>query len=163
MSVTREQAELLATLAIACRPHDAPHWDRPGLIAAIGRVKGRSLASVTIAVIQASEDPGAETPAVIPAEGPHWRAPAPGDRPTARPPRPDEACRACGRHLHPPDAVCQTPTRRVATPGDPTAGLEQARHLADVTKRGLCPHGVPPTNCNEHRPKTTETKESETP
>jgi hypothetical protein len=159
MSVTRDQAEMLATLALACRPHDAPRWDRGGLIAAIGRVKGRSLASVAIAVMQAAEDHGAETPAVIPAEGPHWRQPTPSDRPTARPPKPHEACRACGRHLHAPDAICDSPTRRPAPPSDPTPGLEQARHLVSVTRQGLCSHGVAPENCIDHRARSEATTE----
>jgi hypothetical protein len=92
VSVTREQAEMLTELVIACRPHGAARWDRPGVFAAIGKVKGRSLASVIVAAIQAAEDRNAETPGVIASAGPHWRAPVPGDRPAFMPPKADEMC-----------------------------------------------------------------------
>lgn len=75
MPVTDDQARALAYLAKAIRPHHARQWDEAGIVAAIRKVRDRSLASVAIAVVQAAEDRGAHTPGVIPKAGPHWRAP----------------------------------------------------------------------------------------
>jgi hypothetical protein len=74
MPVSREQAQMLATLAVSCRPNGAPHWDAPGVMAAIGKVKDRTLADVVLAVIRAADDREAKTPGVISAPGSsHWK------------------------------------------------------------------------------------------
>lgn len=64
--VTREQADALASLAADIRAA-AGHgrWDRPGIKAAIGRVKDRSLADVMLAVARAADDPSLTTPGAI--------------------------------------------------------------------------------------------------
>ena len=63
---------MLATLAIACRPHRAPTWDAAGVVAAIAKVRDRSLPDVVLAVIRAAADHEAKTPGVIPSAGNHW-------------------------------------------------------------------------------------------
>ena len=65
MPVTKDQADMLAALAAACRPNGAPRWDAPGVIAAIGKIKHLSLADVTLAVIRAADDREIRTPGVI--------------------------------------------------------------------------------------------------
>ena len=65
MPVTREQAQMLTTLAIACRPYRAPTWDAPGVMAAIGSIKDWSLGEVMLRVAVAAQDREAKTPAVI--------------------------------------------------------------------------------------------------
>ena len=65
MPVTKEQADMIAALATACRPHGAPRWDAPGVVAAIGKVKHMSLADVVLAVIRAADDREVRTPGVI--------------------------------------------------------------------------------------------------
>lgn len=65
MTVTREQAQLLTTLAIACRPHRAPTWDQAGVMAEIGKMRDWSLSEVALRVIVAAADREAKTPAVI--------------------------------------------------------------------------------------------------
>jgi hypothetical protein len=73
MTVTKDQAQMLTTLAIACRPHRAPTWDPAGVMAAISAVRDRSLAEVILAVIRAASDRDAQTPGVIPSNGTHWQ------------------------------------------------------------------------------------------
>lgn len=74
MPVTQQQAQMLATLAVASRPTGAPRWDQAGVMAAIGKVKERSLADVILAVIRAADDREAKTPGVISAAGStHWQ------------------------------------------------------------------------------------------
>jgi hypothetical protein len=74
MTVTRDQAQILATLAVACRPYRAPTWDHTGVVAAIAGVKHLSLAEVVLAVIRAAADRDAQTPGVIPKlTGSHWQ------------------------------------------------------------------------------------------
>lgn len=146
MPVTAQQAEQLAELALACRPYGAPRWDRQGTYAAIGKVRSRSLASVIIAVVQAAEDAHAETPGVIPTDGPHWRQPIPGDRPAATPPKREEACVTCGRHLT--GCICgeqrTKPPERSHRHADHVAAARAA--LTDARGR-LCVHGA--TVCHD--------------
>jgi hypothetical protein len=97
MPVSREQAQMLTTLAVACRPNGAPRWDAAGVMAEIGKVKDRQLADVILAVIRAADDRDAKTPGVIstPRSG-HWRERG-TDRPTTRHEWADDAhrCRTC--------------------------------------------------------------------
>jgi len=65
MPVTKDQAHMLAALAVACRPIGAPRWDEPGVVVAIGRVSNLHLPDVAKAVIRCAEDPSAKTPAPI--------------------------------------------------------------------------------------------------
>ncbi len=73
MTVTRDQAQMLSALAIACRPYRAPTWDEPGVMAAIGQIKHMSLPEVALRVIRAAADREAVSPGVIPSEGSHSR------------------------------------------------------------------------------------------
>lgn len=72
MPVNQQQAQMLAALAVACRPHRAPTWDEAGVVANIAKVRDRDLATVTLAVIRAASDKDARSPGVIPTRGPHW-------------------------------------------------------------------------------------------
>jgi len=65
MPVTKDQAHMLAALAVACRPTGAPRWDEPGVVIAIGRVSNLHLPDVAKAVIRCAEDATAKTPAPI--------------------------------------------------------------------------------------------------
>ena len=92
MPVTKDQAHMLAALAIAARPYGAPTWDAPGVVAAIGKVSNLLLADVALAVIRAATDATAKTPAVIAnTSSQHWRektqqtAPRPGPVPHLAP------------------------------------------------------------------------------
>lgn len=97
MTVTKDQAQMLATLATACRPLGARRWDTAGTMAALEKVKDRSLPEVVMATIRAAADRDVDTPGVIPTAGSHWqetRAVAPTPPPER--PGPDGYCTACG-------------------------------------------------------------------
>ena len=97
MTVTLDQAQMLASLAVACRPYRAPTWDEAGVLAAIGRVKDRALTEVALAVIRAAADRDAKTPGVIPTAGSHWQEqlkPEPW-KPNAIPR--EDRCGICGK------------------------------------------------------------------
>jgi len=96
MPVTKDQAQMLAALAVACRPTGAPKWDEPGVIAAIKKHAGLHLADVIHATIRAAEDRTAASPGVLGSTAAaHWRERTP-ERETFRPPRADEMCQTHG-------------------------------------------------------------------
>lgn len=72
MPVTKDQAQALASLAVAARPNGARRWDAAGVVANIAKVQDRDLANVVMAVMRAATDKDAATPGVIPTAGPHW-------------------------------------------------------------------------------------------
>jgi hypothetical protein len=88
---------MIAALAVACRPHGAPRWDAPGVVANIAKIKERSLADVAMAVLRAANDRNAKSPGVIPTTGPHWSERL--TEPSTREPKldPGERCTACGK------------------------------------------------------------------
>lgn len=97
MPVTKDQAQMLTSIALACRPTGAPHWDAPGVIAAIGKVAHLHLPDVVRAVTRAAEDATAKTPGVIAAtDSIHWAERAP-QQIAPRNPTPATACRTCGQ------------------------------------------------------------------
>jgi hypothetical protein len=140
MPVTKDQAQMLATLAVACRPHGAPHWDAAGVVAAIAKVHHVGLADVMMAVIRAAADRDAKTPGVIAATTSiHW-----SERVTERAPRfparagidecrthPGEhadGCRACAA-----DALAGDPTpatRPLQSAPPPASYLDARRALS---------------------------------
>ena len=100
MTVTKDQAQMLATLAAACRPNGARRWDSAGTLAAIAKVKDRSLAEVVMAVIRAAADRDVDSPGVIPTPGSHWQETA-AVAPTPPPERvdPGERCTVHSMHI----------------------------------------------------------------
>lgn len=132
MPVTKEQAQMLAALAVACRPFGAPHWDAPGVVAAIAKVHGRALADVGMAVLRAASDPEARTPGVLTApDSMHWREKLTPQLPP-RPPRAGEACGVCGKRL---DAcACGERERRPNRSERNREHAEQARRLMQEAK-----------------------------
>lgn len=65
MTVTREHAQMLTTLAIACRPHRAPTLDAEGWMAHLRKVAHLDLAEVGHAALRLTKDVTATTPAAI--------------------------------------------------------------------------------------------------
>lgn len=97
VTVTKDQAQMLATLAAACRPNGARRWDTAGIVAAIARVKDRSLSEVVMAVIRAAADRDVDSPGVIPTPGTHWQ-----ESQAVRPYKPqtidkDNTCSVCSQ------------------------------------------------------------------
>ncbi len=139
MPVTKDQAHVLATLAVACRPHGAPNWDAAGVVAAIAKVHHVGLADVAMAVIRAAADRDAKTPGVIAATTSiHWaekvaeRAPrfparAGIDECRTHPGEHADGCRACAA-----DALAgdPTPTRPLQSAPPPVSYLDARRDLS---------------------------------
>jgi hypothetical protein len=92
MPVTPEQGRMLATLAVACRPYNAPRWDEAGTLAAIKRIATWNLAVVIDNVIKHASDPRAVSPGVI---GGNYTPPD-VVKPSATPPKKHEQCARCG-------------------------------------------------------------------
>ena len=65
MSITRAQAEQLAILTAAARPHGAAQWDPAGIVRAIEKVAHLDLAEVMKACARAAQDRTIRTPAPI--------------------------------------------------------------------------------------------------
>jgi hypothetical protein len=72
MTVTKDQAQMLATLACASRPTGARQWKHDDVMAEIAKVSGRSLPAVICAVTRAAMDRNAQRPSVIASAGSHW-------------------------------------------------------------------------------------------
>jgi hypothetical protein len=72
MTVTKDQAQMIATLACASRPTGARQWKHDEVMAEIAKISGRSLPAVICAVTRAAMDRGAQRPAVISSAGSHW-------------------------------------------------------------------------------------------
>lgn len=120
--MTREEAEALTNLIHELRPE----WDRGGIFKALGLVKDRNPFDVSMAALRAAADPETRTPGRIPTAGDHWHERI---SPTVapRPPKPSEACRTCGRHMHAADAICDTPTARLTPKSPPPVTYLEAR------------------------------------
>ena len=95
--ITDQQIRAIAFLAAAARPSGARRWNEAGIIAAIEKVRTRSLFEVTVAVMRAANDRNADTPGVIPTAGPHWRAEADDDVPVIERFDPATTCGICGK------------------------------------------------------------------
>lgn len=107
MPVTKDQAEMLAALAVAARPHGARRWDAPGVVAAIGKVKHLELAEVIMAVGRAARDRDLTTPAAIGnPSAPCWIE-RPVERFVPDKTTPEGRCGVCGKAR----AVCESAPR----------------------------------------------------
>jgi hypothetical protein len=160
MTVTKDQAQMIAFLAVACRPHRAPTWDEAGVLANIAKVKDRSLAEVIVAVIQAASDRECISPGVIPSSGTHWQVQM---KPPSFVPNvlgPGERCGVCGKsaevcrtaprfadddHAFTPDYRAPTDTDVTATVAALKAELAHAPVVVEKTLADLLP-----TDRNEH-------------
>lgn len=98
MPITKDQAEMLAHLACAARPHGARRWDAPGVTAALLKVRHMDLAEIMATVGRAAADRELHTPGAIGnPSAPCWR-----DRPADRTPAgpkydPAKVCATCGQ------------------------------------------------------------------
>ena len=152
MSITKDQAQMIAALAVAARPSGASRWDEAGVVANLAKVRDRSLAAVVIATMQAAEDRNAHTPGVIPGQGPHWRNPESAPRPPTVAYDANHFCADCGKHRdrHPPTdhpflSVAEQ-RHRVANV-DPSKYLERIRDEIGDSKAERVPAPKP-----EHEP-----------
>jgi hypothetical protein len=161
--LTKDQAQHLATFINAVRPS----WHPTAIMNALAAARERGPAfDVALAAIRVAANSQKETPAIIPLEGPHWHQSARSPVPPI-PPRKCPTCRSY--HTEADRCLGPTPARRddnpvsvgadgMATilnvdPGDTVAqrGIALCRQALADAKAGLCPHGVPWTNCHQHK------------
>lgn len=125
MSVSKEQAQMLAALAVACRPYRAPTWDHAGVVANIAKVKDRSLSEVILAVIRAAADRECQSPGVIPSAGTHWQEQLKPEKWQPDSTDPHLRCSTCDER----EPICRT---RWA--GDHDYEPRHVKHQLDVTR-----------------------------
>jgi hypothetical protein len=122
-----------------------PEWDTTGIMSALVTARlrvGVTPADLAIAAVKAASNPSNRTPAIIPLDGDHWRE---HNRPLTTP-QPPGKCQVCHGY-HTPDA----PHNRPYTPSDWRGALANVRAAYTQATAGLCPHGVPWTNCHQHK------------
>jgi hypothetical protein len=74
MTVTKDQAQMLATLACASRPTGARQWNPAKVMVEIGtlRARGLSLGAIACAVFRCAMDRNVEREGCISSPGSHW-------------------------------------------------------------------------------------------
>ena len=119
--ISKDQAQILATLACEARPRGAKRWDPAGVVAAIAKVRHLPLGEVTAATMKAAADRTFETPGAISNTTTScWRPdPTPVNPPTDAP-DPSRTCTVCHRSRY----ECE---RRAATNGH--TFLAEADHV----------------------------------
>ena len=95
--ITDQQIRAIAFLAAAARPNGARRWNEAGIVAALAKIRTRSLHEVTIATMRAANDRNAETPGVIPTPGPHWQSGGGDEAPPIERFDPASTCGICGK------------------------------------------------------------------
>lgn len=145
MPVTKNQAEMLASLGAAARPTGARRWDAPGVMAAIGKVRHLELAEVLMAVGRAARDRDLETPAAIGNPG----APCWIERPVERwePDKttPEHRCGICGN----PRGRCETAPRfagddHAFEPDFKEKRGDEVTQIVQAVKAEIAPTAEPP-------------------
>jgi hypothetical protein len=141
--------DALVTLAQSLRPGWEPEGIRNAIRTALIRQPMPTLADLAYALVRLAIDPTIVTPSVLGMDGPHWHTAS--VQHTA--PQPPKRCTVCSR-FHGPNGPC--PGRW--TEADQHASIVAAQHAIasaraalGATKAGLCPHGVPWTNCHQHQ------------
>lgn len=97
MPITKQQAEMISELMVACRPHGANRWDAPGCMAALAKVADRSLPEVVRAATRLAENREARTPMALGGNGPQWREVDEMPRQVVEPFDSADTCGTCGR------------------------------------------------------------------
>lgn len=98
--IEKHQAQMLASLACAARPHGAPRWDEAGVMAAIRQVRHLDLAEVNQAVMTAARNRALTTPGAIGnTDSEVWRtaASSPSSTTSSEPYDANGMCQICGK------------------------------------------------------------------
>lgn len=132
MSVTKDQAQMLTALAIACRPHRAPTWDEAGVMAAIAEIRHLSLPEAILRTIRAAADHEVRSPGVIPRNGSHAQEQL---KPEKWEPRRGPWCGICGQPVdgHP------TSDHEAEVAPDRRRSPETIAQIVEATKAELTP------------------------
>lgn len=162
MPLTEKQAWAIAHLVHELRPD----WNADGVVKQLKNLIHRRPTDVALACIRAAADLGAKTPGVIPTPGPHWsegvtyeasRGPKPHEECRKHPGQWDVNCHSCrADHL----AGDTTTTAELRRP-DRAAQLAEARRTLAEARTALCPCGVDPLRCVDHRPTPTTEEQAE--
>ncbi len=150
MPVTKDQADMLAHLACAARPHGARRWDEPGVVAALLNVRHLDLAEVMGTVARAAADGELQTPGAIgnPA-APCWRNHDTADAPVTRDKYdPATTCTSCGLERQTCEARRSPDDDHVFAPVGAARGhrrpAEAARLITDDLRARIRPLGDRP-------------------
>ncbi len=142
---TTEVARLAAAINLL-----RPDWPTPSLHTFIAReLASRPYRDAAVALTYVAADPDSQTPRRVLEAGPWWKV---GEAsPADIGPRilVQGRCNKC-RHMHAPDAPC------IVT-GRASAKAAEARALLQSARANLCPCGVKPIDCADHRPQPEET------
>lgn len=143
MPITQEQAQMITTLALACRPHGARHWDAAGVMANIRKISNWNLAQAIEHVIRHASDAKALSPGVIAKDFTPAAIASPRDRRGDLPPRKDEECPDHPGQFPPPFCAAHA-TEHVRTESDPEPQpLPAGITGADAARIAV---GLPPKN-----------------
>jgi len=123
-----------------------PAWNTEGIRNAIRQALNRdpmpNLADLAYALTRICIDPTVSTPGMLARDGAHWRSTSvqsTGTRIAVK-----ERCPTC-KHLHHPDAPH-------VERGKASPRVDEVRAILASTRSNLCPCGVKPRDCPEHRP-----------
>ena len=151
MKINPGQAEALARFVLTIRPD----WSKHYTIDAVQRMRFISddLETVTAAAVRGALSPKIAKPDVLAMNGEHWKQPT--QRSRTGPVLVDGRCPKCGR-LHPPADPCVPPLEE--TQAAAARRAREAREAITATREALCPCGVLPRDCADHRdPQPEET------
>lgn len=117
--MTKNQGQALAAFVHEMRND----WDAPGILAQLAKCQHLNAWEVAHALLRLAATPEAKTPgALMTTSGPHWRERTRVETPM--PPRRQEQCLDCGRHLD--GCLCGGQVTRRER-GDATAGASLVR------------------------------------
>ncbi len=152
MKITPPQAEALARLLLTIRPDWSKHYTADAV--ARMRLIDDDLEHIVAAAVRGALSPKIAKPDVLAMTGEHWKQPAPAK--TTGGPRVlvTGRCERCG-HLHPPNDPCIRPREETQAAAERRAS--EARAALEAARAELCPCGVKPIDCADHRPEPEET------
>jgi hypothetical protein len=148
MKITPQQAEALGRFLLTIRPD----WSRHYTVEAVREMRHITddLEAIVAAAVRGALSPKISKPDVLAMNGEHWKPRTAGRGQavliTGR-------CNDCGR-LHPANEPCIEPQEQ--TKAAAAKGAEQVRAQLAQGKANLCPCGVQPRDCADHRPETEE-------
>ena len=124
MTLTKTQAEAIATACQHVRHPDHPVWDRAGILAALRNAADAAPpADIARALMHLAANPELRTPAMLAQPGPHWT------RPDGTSARRDTHATRCHRH---PSSVEPCPVCRAEAAETPTRGAPSSDVMAEV-------------------------------
>jgi hypothetical protein len=143
--ITPQQAEALGRFLLTIRPD----WSKHYTVEAVREMRHISddLEAIVAAAVRGALSPKIAKPDVLAMNGEHWKPPTRGSRGPAT--LITGRCADCGR-LHVPAEPCPPPQQESQQAAAHRA--TEARALLASSRTDLCPCGVKPRDCADHRP-----------